>query len=98
MKIFLLLSIFCAIGFGVDVPQDPLEGLPFQSLYQPQPPPKIPVKVGERRCDNSYNGGVLPCLLRPWLPAYSYSTTEAYNGEYKRKKRSGLYVLRGSRK
>ena len=26
-------------------------------------------------CDNYYNGAVLPCLSRPWLPPYSYSTT-----------------------
>ena len=38
-------------------------------------------------CDNSYDGGVPPCLLRPWLPPYSYSTTEVDNGEYRRRRR-----------
>ena len=37
-------------------------------------------------CDNFYNGAILPCLLRPWLPPYSYSTTEADNGEYRRRR------------
>ena len=27
-------------------------------------------------CDNYYNGEVMPCLMRPWLPPFSYSTTE----------------------
>merc|ERR1739848_644110 len=57
-------------------------------LYRPEKAAEIPVEVGERRCDNSYDGGVPPCLLRPWLPPYSYSTTEVDNGEYRRKKRA----------
>ena len=39
-------------------------------------------------CDNYYNGEVMPCLMRPWLPPFSYSTTEGNNGEYKRKRRA----------
>ena len=35
-------------------------------------------------CDNSYNGEVLPCLLRPDVPPFSYSTERAYNMEYKK--------------
>jgi len=88
---YLQLSIvFCVLSaiMAIDIPQNPLEELPTQQLYQPQPQPKIPVREGERRCDNFYHGGVLPCLLRPWLPDYSYSTTEADNGEYRRKRRS----------
>jgi len=85
MKIVLcLLSVCLVVVMGVDIPIG--DDLPQQTLYQPQPPPKIAVKQGERRCDNIYNGGVLPCLLRPWLPDFSYSTTESYNGEYRRKK------------
>merc|ERR1712113_478003 len=34
---------------------------------------------------NFYHGEVMPCLMRPWLPPFSYSTTEGNNGEYKRK-------------
>ena len=26
-------------------------------------------------CENTFHGGVLPCLSRPWLPPFSYSTT-----------------------
>ena len=37
-------------------------------------------------CDNYYAGEIPPCLLRPWLPPYSYSTTEADNGEYRRRR------------
>merc|ERR1712038_1656020 len=51
---------------------------PIQQLWHP----------GQRRCDNYYNGEVMPCLMRPWLPPFSYSTTEGNNGEYKRKRRS----------
>merc|ERR1711971_257067 len=39
-------------------------------------------------CDNYYNGEVMPCLMRPWLPPFSYSTTEGNNGEYKRRRRA----------
>merc|ERR1712002_1443217 len=60
--------------------------LPSQSFYQPEKSPDIPVQLGERRCDNYYNGQILPCLLRPWLPPFSYSTTEGINGEYRRKR------------
>ena len=45
-------------------------------------------------CDNYYNGAIPPCLLRPWLPPYSYSTTEADNGEYRRRRRSGERIWR----
>ena len=32
---------------SIDIPK-PLESLPIQQLYQPQPPAKIPVTYGER--------------------------------------------------
>ena len=37
-------------------------------------------------CDNIYHGEILPCLLRPHLPSFSYSTERYYNMEYKKKK------------
>jgi hypothetical protein len=40
-------------------------------------------------CDNIYHGAILPCLMRPQLPPFSYSTERGYNTEY-RKKRSSL--------
>ena len=46
------------------------------------------VEVTFSGCDNYYNGEVMPCLMRPWLPPFSYSTTEGNNGEYKRKRRA----------
>merc|ERR1712107_85131 len=70
------------------IPANVLDGLPSQNLYQPEKSPNIPILPGERRCDNYYNGEVMPCLMRPWLPPFSYSTTEGNNGEYKRKRRS----------
>ena len=45
---------------------------------------KISIKFSG--CDNYYHGAILPCLLRPELPPYSYSTERAYNIEYKKKK------------
>jgi len=88
--IFVIFSITTA----VDIPKNALEGLPSQQIFQPKPPPKVPVRDGERRCDNYYNGAIPPCLLRPWLPPYSYSTTEADNGEYRRRRRSGERIWR----
>ena len=38
-------------------------------------------------CGNYYNGGVLPCLWKGAWPPYSYSTTEAYNGEYRKRRK-----------
>jgi len=70
------------------IPANVLEGLPSQTFYQPEKSPNIPILPGERRCDNYYNGEVMPCLMRPWLPPFSYSTTEGNNGEYKRKRRA----------
>merc|ERR1712209_357902 len=70
------------------IPANVLDGLPSQNFYQPEKSPNIPILPGERRCDNYYNGEVMPCLMRPWLPPFSYSTTEGNNGEYKRKRRS----------
>jgi len=86
----LSLVVVLSLGFvtAIDVPKNALEGLPVQQLFQPQKAPDVPIRDGERRCDNFYNGAILPCLLRPWLPPFSYSTTEADNGEYRRKKRS----------
>merc|ERR1712156_735700 len=66
------------------IPANVLDGLPSQNFYQPEKSPNIPILPGERRCDNYYNGEVMPCLMRPWLPPFSYSTTEGNNGEYKR--------------
>merc|ERR1712227_190260 len=74
----LVLSIL-QVTMAVDINTNALEGLPSQQIFQPQPPPKIPVRDGERRCDNYYNGAIPPC---------SYSTTEADNGEYRRRRRS----------
>merc|ERR1712037_804936 len=60
---------------------------PYQPGYQPEKSPSVPIPVGVRRCDNYYNGGsVLPCLMRPQLPPFSYSTEKYYNTEYKKKK------------
>merc|ERR1712110_406744 len=70
------------------IPANVLEGLPSQTFYQPEKSPNIPILPGERRCDNYYNGEVMPCLMRPWLPPFSYSTTEGNNGEYKRRRRA----------
>merc|ERR1712113_491656 len=70
------------------IPANVLDGLPSQNFYQPEKSPNIPILPGERRCDNYYNGEVMPCLMRPWLPPFSYSTTEGNNGEYKRKRRA----------
>jgi len=80
-----------AAAVPVDIPDNLYEGLPELVAYEPQQLPRIPLYDGERRCDNEYtmNGGkpgVLPCLARPWLPPFSYSTTEAWNGEYRRKR------------
>merc|ERR1711994_507291 len=91
MKI-LLLSILCLhSSLGVEIPPENqlYRDLHSYTSYQfkPEKSPEVPVKLGERRCDNSYDGGIPPCLLRPWLPPYSYSTTEVDNGEYKRRKR-----------
>jgi len=61
-----------------------IKGLPTHDPYQPQKAEEIPIEIGERRCDNTYNGSILPCLLRPGLPPFSYSTTEGYNMEYKK--------------
>merc|ERR1712154_466058 len=93
MKLLLLLAIVSSvISVPVQTPEDPLYGLPAQTLYQPEKSADIPVGVGDRRCDNFYNGHIPPCLLRPWLPSFSYSTTEVDNGEYRRKKREGSRV------
>merc|ERR1712170_37005 len=62
-----------------------INDLPVIDPYQPEKAPEIPLRLGERRCDNIYHGAILPCLLRPELPPFSYSTTEAYNSEYKKK-------------
>merc|ERR1712013_155376 len=67
------------------IPANVLDGLPSQNFYQPEKSPNIPILPGERRCGNYYNGEVMPCLMRPWLPPFSYSTTEGNNGEYKRR-------------
>ncbi len=37
-------------------------------------------------CDNIYHGAILPCLLRPDLPPFSYKYEHAYNQEYKKKR------------
>jgi len=64
--------------------QQRISGLPSYDPYQPEKSAEIPIVLGERRCDNIYHGTILPCLLRPDLPPYSYSTTEDYNMEYKK--------------
>ena len=32
----------------VGIPDNPLEGLPVQPIFRPEPPPRIPVQEGER--------------------------------------------------
>jgi len=93
IKFILLLVMIFQNVTGIDIP-GVQEGLPVQQLYQPTPAPKIPVRQGERRCDNFYNGEIPPCLLRPWLPPFSYSTTEGDNGEYRRRRRSDTRIWR----
>jgi len=44
----LVLSIL-QVTMAVDINTNALEGLPSQQIFQPQPPPKIPVRDGERR-------------------------------------------------
>jgi len=78
-----LFSILLAVP--IEMPQNPVEGLPFVVLYQPKKSAVAPIRLGERRCDNFYHGSILPCLLRPWLPPFRYQITEGDNGEYKRK-------------
>eukprot|EP00092_Neocalanus_flemingeri_P008952 GFUD01009631.1.p1 GENE.GFUD01009631.1~~GFUD01009631.1.p1 ORF type:complete len:102 (-),score=18.33 GFUD01009631.1:65-370(-) len=90
--LFVIAAVQLTHSTPVQIPSDPLDGLPSQNLYQPEKSPEIPVGIGVRRCDNFYNGHIPPCLLRPWLPPYSYSTTETDNGEYKRKKRGAKRV------
>merc|ERR1711973_33461 len=90
---FVLLVMIIQYVAGIEIP-GVQEGLPVQQLYQPTPAPKIPVRQGERRCDNFYNGEIPPCLLRPWLPPFSYSTTEGDNGEYRRRRRSNTRIWR----
>merc|ERR1711971_1013312 len=83
----LLASVSVVISAPVEVPTDVLEGLPNIVPFQPNQikGEVIPVYLGERRCDNLYHGEIPPCLLRPWLPPYSYSTTESYNAEWRKK-------------
>eukprot|EP00090_Calanus_glacialis_P026745 TRINITY_DN42048_c0_g1_i1.p1 TRINITY_DN42048_c0_g1~~TRINITY_DN42048_c0_g1_i1.p1 ORF type:complete len:100 (-),score=10.80 TRINITY_DN42048_c0_g1_i1:102-401(-) len=83
--IFSALSVVLCVP--VQIPEDPLAGLPNQELFQPEKASEIPIDLGERRCDNFYNGHIPPCLLRPWVPPFSYSTMETDNGEYRRRKR-----------
>lgn len=52
---------------------------------------KIPVLF--LGCDNIYHGAILPCLLRPDLPPYSYKWEHAYNVEYKKKKKRSTFFL-----
>merc|ERR1719244_365806 len=92
---FFICSVSTKPQYGDGIP-DVLEGLPYQTFYQPEKSPKVPVLIGERRCDNYYNGQIMPCLERPWLPAFSYSTTEYDNGEY-RKKRDIVRASRAAR-
>merc|ERR1712018_234515 len=89
MRILILSLLSLHLAQSVDIPpHNYLTDTSSYQLYRPEKAPEIPVKLGERRCDNSYDGGVPPCLLRPWLPPYSYSTTEVDNGEYRRRKRA----------
>ena len=46
----------------------------------------LSIRIG---CDNYYHGLILPCLLRPELPPFSYSTESMYNTEYKKKRSAG---------
>ena len=38
-------------------------------------------------CDNVYHGVILPCLLRPDLPPFSYLPAFGYNTEYKKRRK-----------
>merc|ERR1712156_597500 len=87
MKSLLIFFLFVGISFGA-----PLQGpgrigddLPELKPYQPEKQPNVPIKLGHRRCDNIYHQAILPCLLRPELPPFSYSTERYYNTEYKKK-------------
>jgi len=82
-RVCLILILSClSVTRGIEIPADFRTGLPTPPLYQPEKAAEVPIRVGERRCDNFYHGSILPCLIRPWLPPYSYSTTEGNNGEY----------------
>lgn len=87
---FLILTVLmayaseCVLSAPVDLPGT-INDLPFLHPYQAKKPDKAPIVLGERRCDNIFHGEILPCLLRPELPPFSYSTETAYNVEYKKK-------------
>merc|ERR1712241_552806 len=87
-KMKTVLTLFLLFGISYCAP---LEGpgrigddLPELKPYQPEKQPNVPIKLGHRRCDNIYHQAILPCLLRPELPPFSYSTERYYNTEYKR--------------
>lgn len=83
--IILILGIIQSLS-GVPVePPGKINDLPIINLFQPDKNEKVPIVIGERRCDNIYHGSYLPCLLRPELPPFSYSTESGYNTEYKKK-------------
>merc|ERR1712004_335218 len=42
---------------------------PYNLQFSPEKNPEVPIKRGEKRCDNIYHGEILPCLLRPHLPS-----------------------------
>merc|ERR1712025_1507590 len=88
----LILTLLHITAVPIEIPRDPQNaGLPSYHPYQPEPPEKIQVREGERRCDNFYHGHIPPCLLRPWLPPFSYSTTEGNNGEYRKKRNANSH-------
>jgi len=86
MKSLLIFCLLIGISLGAPV-EGPgkINDLPTLDPYQPEKPPVVPIKLGHRRCDNIYHQAILPCLLRPELPPFSYSTERYYNIEYKKK-------------
>merc|ERR1712107_388789 len=85
MKSIVIILILLGVSLGVPVDIPKINDLPSLDPYQPEKPPNVPIKLGHRRCDNIYHEAILPCLLRPELPPFSYSTERYYNIEYKKK-------------
>merc|ERR1719211_242485 len=76
---FLLISIHSILAKPLETYQEVSvkDSIPPYNLqFSPEKNPEVPIKRGEKRCDNIYHGEILPCLLRPHLPSFSYSTEQ----------------------